>query len=247
MVASIEKKIRLNLCVVSHLQFDLVQSLLRDIEKLQFPSNVYVKVVLISNMPEDIIGLENYSIDIKLIRNLNPKGFGGNQNLGFSVIDSDFFAVLNPDIRINTDFSFSDLIRSFDENTGCVAPIVKNKFGDIVDNVRADPTFVDLLMRSMARVAGKTPAARKSEEFWFAGMFMVFKSDVFKVVSGFDERFFMYMEDADICRRIRQAGYRLKLVSCQSVVHEEQRQSLKSLQHFKWHLRSAFIYWMIHW
>ena len=78
---------------------------------------------------------------------------------------------------------------------------------------------------------------------WIAGMFMIIPRAVFSEVGGFDhERFFMYYEDVDICRRVRNLGYEIVYDPSQSVIHDAQRASRRSFQHMKWHLTSMFRY-----
>ena len=73
---------------------------------------------------------------------------------------------------------------------------------------------------------------------WVAGMFMIFPSRIYREVKGFDTRFFMYLEDADICRRLKRAGYRVVCDTRQVVIHDARRSSFKNRQHLKWHMRS---------
>jgi GT2 family glycosyltransferase len=74
---------------------------------------------------------------------------------------------------------------------------------------------------------------------WSAGMFVAYRSDAFRAVGGFDERFFMYLEDADICRRLYASGWATMLQPACPVVHAAQRRSHRNMQHLAWHLRSA--------
>ncbi len=69
-------------------------------------------------------------------------------------------------------------------------------------------------------------------------MFMLFRADTYRQLSGFDEHYFLYYEDVDLCRRLRQAGYEVVLVPQASVVHFAQRQSRRSPRHFLWHAAS---------
>ncbi len=77
---------------------------------------------------------------------------------------------------------------------------------------------------------------------WLAGMFVCFDRAAFAQVGGFDEGFFMYLEDADIGRKLARAGYGSYVCTEQFVVHDAQRASKRSLTHLKWHLGSAFRY-----
>jgi len=82
---------------------------------------------------------------------------------------------------------------------------------------------------------------------WVAGMFMLFHSEDFARLKGFDERFFLYYEDVDICVRAWRDG--LKVAACPrvSVVHDARRDSRRSLPHLRWHLASMARYFWKHW
>jgi GT2 family glycosyltransferase len=73
---------------------------------------------------------------------------------------------------------------------------------------------------------------------WIAGMFMLFRSELFREVGGFDERYFLYYEDVDLCFRLRQHGYEVILVPDARAVHFAQRQSHRNLRYLLWHVRS---------
>jgi GT2 family glycosyltransferase len=73
---------------------------------------------------------------------------------------------------------------------------------------------------------------------WAAGMFLLFNSEKFRSIGGFDTRYFMYLEDADICRRLNFAGFPTIVVPEITVIHDARRATGRSLQHFHWHLSS---------
>ena len=74
-------------------------------------------------------------------------------------------------------------------------------------------------------------------------MFMVMESNVFSAIGGFDERFFLYCEDYDLCARLYRSGYSLMLDQSTHVVHDAQRASYRSMRHLTWHLGSLLRVW----
>ena len=73
-------------------------------------------------------------------------------------------------------------------------------------------------------------------------MFMLAKRDAFREVSGFDEGYFLYYEDIDLCRRLRRAGFDICLVPSARVIHDARRTSHRSLRYLRWHLASMCRY-----
>ena len=76
---------------------------------------------------------------------------------------------------------------------------------------------------------------------------MLFRSEDFARLKGFDERFFLYYEDVDICIRVWQLSLRVAACPRVSVVHHARRDSRRSLRHLRWHLESMGRYFLKHW
>lgn len=231
-----------SLSIVSHGQFNLVRSLIEDLIKLH-PDCIEVIVTL--NTPEDYSSFESSPFPIRFIHNDAPKGFGANHNFAFKQALGRYFVVVNPDIRL-IQWDSEELLRSMQNpEVGVVGPIVVNHSGDIEDSVRLFPTFTRLLRRRFFK--HRSPDYHwGSEPFsvdWVAGMFMVFNMDAYHQVNGFDEkRFFMYLEDADVCRRLWEGGWAVLANPRIKVIHSAQRASRRNLKHFRWHLVSAMRY-----
>ena len=87
------------------------------------------------------------------------------------------------------------------------------------------------------RASCKSPDHQQPHD-WVAGMFMLFPADAYRLVNGFDERYFMYLEDVDICRRLNKNGLRVLYSDAVEIVHDGQFASRKNLRHFFWHVSS---------
>ncbi|HCE4560111.1 glycosyl transferase [Vibrio parahaemolyticus] len=232
-------KPRLVISIVSHGQGELIKDLLCDLNKVDFTNFSTVDLVLTLNIPEKEEYINVYNSKVNIIRNSQPKGFGANNNQAFRYLDSDYFVILNPDLRIESKFSFEKLIEI--ESKGAIAPQVKNSAGDVEDSVRKYPTFTNISRRVFFREKFSSYSCKEGgavEVDWVAGMFILFNSLAFERLGGFDEAYFMYLEDADICRRLNNSGFRVVYTSTQSVVHDAQRKSFKSFSHLHWHVSS---------
>lgn len=224
----------------------MIRHLLSDIQR---GVDCSFEIVLTLNVPEDESFLDNFkSLPIRMIRNASPKGFGANHNAAFSASLGRNFVVVNPDIRAKV-LSFSPLLRVIDlPRVGACGPVVVSASGTVEDSARRFPS----VWRLTKRVIGRLRHKERTPDYtwhniplsvdWLAGMFVLFRRDAFAEVGGFDERFFMYLEDADICWRLRVKGWEVRLCPEATVIHDAQRASHRSLQHMTWHLRSAFRY-----
>jgi len=231
--------------IVSHGQGNLIRSLLLDIALLDLSIFGSVLVVVTVNIPEDESYLECCSHDLVVFHNVRPLGYGANHNQAFSPFRSDFFLVLNPDLRI-TNFDFGLLVSGFVDNVGLVAPAVISVDGNLEDSCRRYPSLVRLLVRTLIRRRDPdyavlvAPTSLPISVDWVGGMFMLFSSEVFVALRGFDIKYFMYLEDADICRRANWLGFNVHYLPSQAVIHDAQRRSFKSWEHARWHFRSMF-------
>ncbi len=226
---------RVTLSVISHEQHSLVDALLADLAGIEAPE--LARVILTQNLPETPPAAKGRrALSLEVIRNRTPLGFGKNHNAAFRKCDTEYFAVVNPDIALMGN-PFPALLTALRAGAGVAAPAVLEPDGRIADTARSLITPYELIRR---RTPSYTPPETPR---WFAGMFLVFRADAFAAVGGFDEGFFMYCEDFDICARLRLAGWPISFVRQVQVVHAAQQLSHRSLRHFRWHLSSLARMW----
>jgi len=230
------------LSIVSHSQATLIHPLLLDLARLpQRNFEVFVTI----NVPEDEHLYRGHPFPLRIIRNATPKGFGANHNAAFVESNSKFFAVVNPDIRIQS-LNFQDLLSPFmNQRVAAVAPLVISSEGKVEDSARRFPTLWRFGKRLLFRQRTPDYMVEKIPYSvdWVAGMFMVFNADAYRQVCGFDDRrFFMYLEDADICCRLRRIGWDVLMNPSVIVTHNAQRASRRNLKHMRWHILSAVRY-----
>ena len=223
--------------VVSHGQEQLVHDLLQSLDKYLQTSQVKLKIVITHNLQSN----ESYNskyFNIVNIQRLNPKGFGENHNTVFENFKSDYFFVLNPDLIFNKIFNLDCSIKYLQENNLDISsPLILTPNGKIADYKRADLTLSNFIFERILRL-------RTSKPEWFAGMFLIFRSLAFKKLNGFDQRYFMYVEDCDICMRARRKGLSLGDLKNFSVIHFAQRDSRKKIKLSLIHTFSLIKYWI---
>lgn len=232
----------LTLSVVSHGHGPLLHGLLRDVERCSGD----VEVLLTINVPEPLpFDPAAFPFPLRITVNSAPRGFGANHNAAFRRSGGDFFCVLNPDIRFSED-PFPALCGALaaERRIGVVAPLVLSPAGGIEDSARRFPTLASLARKAFSRGPaldydiGEEPFTPD----WVGGMFMLFRRSVFERVGGFDERYFLYYEDVDLCRRLADLGYRARVVPAVRVVHAARRRSRRNLRHMMWHAASMWRY-----
>lgn len=194
-------------------------------------------------------------------------GFGyGNNYAMLRAPACDYFLFMNPDVIVHEN-ALETLVDYLEKHpgTGVVSPKVLYEDGTLQPLNKRAPTVTDLFLRRFApHFIQQVPLVRKRMEYYMmldvgydkpcevefmTGCFMLFKKKVLDRVGGFDERFFMYLEDADITLRTRE-HYRAMYVPDAVITHSWRRGSHKSLRLMLVMLHSMLVYfckWGVKW
>jgi len=226
------------LSIVSHRQNVLVNKLLEDVNHVCADR---VALMLTQNVP-DLVPLATADLlcPVEVVANDSGKGFGANHNAAFKRCRTPWFCVCNPDIRLPAD-PFPPLLEALaDPRVAVAGPLVRGPEGRVEDSARRFPTLGSLAKKLfLDRREPDYPADRGPLEVdWVAGMFMLFRSDTYRAVDGFDEAYFLYYEDVDICRRVHRAGRRVTYDPRAEVIHQARRASRRDLRLTRIHLSS---------
>lgn len=235
----------ISVSVVSHGQAALVEILLNDLAThLKTPAEVVLTVNIPERLPFNPI---SPAFPVRVLTNPVPKGFGANHNAAFRESRGRYFCVLNPDIRLESD-PFPALVDCLsDPRLGVAAPLIRDPAGSVEDNARRFPTPWTILYKALVG-SGLDYAVGTDVMYsdWVAGMFMLFPRDVFAEIGGFDERYFLYYEDVDLCARLAALGRRVAVCPKASAVHAARRESRHSLRYLRWHISSMLRFFLRH-
>lgn len=152
-------------------------------------------------------------------------GFGRAANRGVAAGSAPFALVLNPDATLLPG-AVEVLVRSLERPPACgaVGPRVENLDGSVYPSARSFPNFVDAIGHGFVGLV--KPDNRWSRRYlgggdvdWVSGTAMLVRRDAFEAVGGFDEDYFMYVEDVDLCWRLRAAGWDVRYEPAAGVVH----------------------------
>lgn len=229
----------ISISVVSHGQINLIKNLLADIN--EYCQNSSLELILTLNLHEELpFAKEDFSFPIRVIHNLTPLGFAANHNQAFKYAQGQFFCVLNPDIRLISD-PFTVLRKHLQkESIGMAAPLVVSTDGNLEDSARLFPTPLKILCKLFGGCKGSDYIISDMPVYpdWVGGMFMLYPKIIYEHLRGFNEKYFLYYEDVDICARLRLLGYKVVLCPDAKVVHNARRSSHGSLKYLKWHISS---------
>jgi len=234
--------------IVSHGHGQLLTQLLADLATQQSLSDSIVIITL--NIENDFFELPQRSeLRFRIKKNSYPKGFGANHNQAFLECDTDWFIILNPDLKIPNKDTFCTMTNFASQlkHPAIIAPLIVDHEGQREDSIRSNLTPFSLLHRHIfgqKKCAELNMVTSESRSFfWIAGMCMLFDHKVYKKLRGFDEKFFLYCEDYDICARAYNSGIAVAIDTNSSVIHNARRSSRHSLRYFILHITALFKVW----
>jgi N-acetylglucosaminyl-diphospho-decaprenol L-rhamnosyltransferase len=213
------------------------------------------EVVIVDNDQESAV--PEIPHPVRLIRNPENVGFARACNQGVFASDGEYVVFINPDTLVEEGF-FERLERFFDENprAGIVGPRIVDAEGNLQLTARKELSFISgVLGRTslLTRLFPKNPLVRHlfpaAEKLtgsttvdWVSGTCMLVRRRTLKEIGLLDERFFMYFEDADLCRRAREAGWLVYYLPQVEVLHHSGASSGNRSRAI-WDLhKSAFLY-----
>ncbi|MBI3480404.1 MAG: glycosyltransferase family 2 protein [Nitrosomonadales bacterium] len=235
----------ISISIVSHLQGRLLNALLLDLDK--FSRSYPLEILLTLNLPETLpFSPDDFSCPVNVYTNPAPLGFAANHNRAFARSSGGFFCVMNPDIRIEADPFRALLDCLSDAAIGVAAPLVLGEDGAMEDSARHFPTPLKILCKAFGGCKGSdySIADQVILPDWVGGMFMLFRREVYEQLGGFDQRYFLYYEDVDLCARLRLLGYEVALCPAAQVVHHAHRSSHRNLKYLRLHLASMLRFFM---
>ncbi len=247
----------IDVSIVSHGHGAMVLDALECLGSSLKAARVPVRVWLTLNFPEPDLesgaASRPWPFALTILRNERPSGFGANHNQAFyqsrATGGGGWFVVMNPDIFWPEDASgfWRSLGRdgAWPADVGLVCPEQVDAAGRRQDYARKLITPWGLVLRVARALLGLAPSGTSDsveDADWVNGACVAFRSEAFAQVRGFDERFFMYCEDSDICMRLQMAGWRME-GSTATVVHDARRNTRRSARHLTWHARSILRLW----
>ena len=211
------------------------------------------KLYLIDNSPTAELKNNFKQPEIEYIFTGDNLGFGKGHNLIIEKIhnDSEYHLILNPDVIFEPQviLTLVDLFKK-DATVAMVAPKVVYPNGTLQYTCRKYPTMLELVARrikilknyTQKREYRNTDLTQPFYPDFIHGVFLLFKTVDLVKINGFDERYFLYMEDVDICRKIDALDKTKYYFPKVQITHVHKRASARTMKLFFVHLHSSFKY-----
>lgn len=190
------------------------------------------EVIIVNNSPEEKLDeLQRRHSGIKIIENHN-KGYSHANNLAAKQASGAYLFFLNADTEIKSDFlkSFMDEFR--EKNFGAAGLKLMNEDGSFQLSFWKDVSFYNEKINKSAEIRFKEKdngyisaiekeySETKSVD-WVTGAAMIVRKDRFMEIGGFDENFFLFYEDADLCKRMNESGYKNYFFPFAEIIHHK--------------------------
>lgn len=251
--------VKLSICIVAYNNYEDIKAAISSMNKYtstELTKKVYIvdNGVAVSNFKE-VEGFKKYVKNFEDVEYIDAEanlGFGKGHNQVLDKMDSEYHAIVNPDILFCED-AFCKIINWMDDNkdVGMVIPDIIDEHGERQLVYRIELTVFDMFIRffckglfpnRMKKITLQNKDFSKSFQVPFGqGSFLVVRSDLFKELRGFDDNFFMYVEDADLCKRVNQVS-KLMYFPGAKVIHKWEQGSHKNKALFKYHIQSMMYY-----
>jgi N-acetylglucosaminyl-diphospho-decaprenol L-rhamnosyltransferase len=205
-----------------------VQSLLAD------TSAGEPEVVVVDNGSRDgsVAALRHELPGVRVVQPDGNLGYARAANRGIAATVAPVVAVCNPDLEVQPGTAAAMLARlDAEPDLAAVGPVIRNPDGSQYPSARTYPSTVDAAGHALlGRVRPQNRFTRAYRQLdvdptvprdvdWLSGAFLFLRRSALESVGGWDERYFMYMEDVDLCWRLRRLGWRVAYEPGGEAVH----------------------------
>lgn len=240
-------------------------ALLEAVHSLERDRDVDWEIVIVDNRSSDASAdaAEKAAPGVRFIRNATNVGFGCAVNQGVRVTTAPLVLLMNPDCTIQAGAAdvLAGVLRRHPD-CAIVGPKILDPDGGVQGSARGDPDMLTGVFGRTSLVRRLLPDSTLSKRNvvdasqavegsvivdWVSGACMLARRSAIEGVGGFDERYFLYWEDADLCRRLRAAGFHVRYAPAAVAVHQVGRSSATaraaSIRAFH---ESAYLYYATH-
>lgn len=247
------KEIQLSIIIISFNTKELLRDVLKNV--FEHSKDLSIEVIVVDNASKDgsaDMVSEEYP-QVILIPSGENLGFGKANNLGAKKAQGEYIVLLNSDAFLKGDsLTIAYQKMKARPEAGLAGAKLVGRDGAIQPSSRKFPSLYTHMLLVSGNLDELSVPDKDHQTDWVPGAFSIIPRKVFEQLDGFDERFFLYYEEVDLCMRVKQAGYQVWYFPEVEVIHlgGESAKTVESLELNKkgsqlalWEMRSAFMYW----
>ncbi len=207
-------KIKISFLIVTYNNEKSIEKCLTSLIK-NLPDRSQIIVVDNSSSDETVNVLKKFGNKIKLFQSNQNLGYGKANNLAQSKATGEYIFILNPDTEIKKPI-FDEMMNFYqsDQTIGLVVPKLILPKGEVQASIKKLPTvwgaFKEYILGNKHSYSEYAPDMNTPTQIEAAyGAAMLIKKSLFEKLGGFDERYFLYYEDIDLCRKLKRIGKKI--------------------------------------
>ncbi len=219
----------LSIAVISYNTRDLLLACLQSVQDRT--TGVDYEVIVVDNASHDgsVDAVRTRFPHVTVIANAENSGFAKACNQAAVVSSGRYLLLLNSD-TVMQQGTLRTMVSCLDQHLdiGAVSCLQRDEQGRVVQSCFPFPSIRDhvryaetlpTVVRRLVGAPSSMDCTRSQDVEWANGACLMIRKALFDRLGGLDERFFMYFEDVDLCRRVQQLGYRVRHVAEGEVVH----------------------------
>lgn len=229
----------LSIIIVSFNTKDLLVSCIASVKK--YTKGINYEIIVVDNGSSDDSVKASRDLGVKVIENKKNLGFAAGNNIGVRASKGEYVLFLNTDTKVkdNVAGEMVDYMRQ-NQKIGVATSALNNKDGSLQATGGYFPTlprvfswmtiqdlpFVDMIIKPFHPYHSKSFFSKgdefyksKKELDWVTGAFLLTKKSIIEEVNGWDESYFMYVEEVDLCFRIKKLGYEVWYLPEWNITH----------------------------
>lgn len=183
-----------------------------------------LEIIVADNASSDsTVEFLNKIKEVTVVRNKNNFGFSKGNNLGAKKTRSEYLLFLNSDVEV-LDKGLLGMIEFMDKNptVGILGAKLKNPDGSEQKSSGNFYTFINLVFTLFGFDSLMRQSPKKIQKVdWVSGAFLMIRKKLFDRLGGFDEKYFMYIEDMDLCFIAKKLGFSTYFFPYIKAVHKE--------------------------
>ena len=222
----------LTISIVSYNSLNFLRDCLNSI--LENPPSLKYEIIVVDNASTDgshELVQKNFP-QVKLLHNSKNTGFAAANNKAISKTNSKYILLINSDCKVHKN-SLDNLVNFMEKNkkAGTAGPKIINSDGSVQLSCRKFPSIFNAAFHTiLINIVPNNPFSRKYkladanrdtpfEVDWVSGSAMIIRRKALEDTGTIDERYFMYVEDLDLCYRMWQKNWKVYYYPCASILH----------------------------
>lgn len=239
---------KLSISIVNFQSESFIEKCLASVFK--YLENLDFEVIVVNNdASENLEEVKRNFPEVKIVNHKKNVGFGAGHNLGAKEAKGEIILFLNPDAELTNNVVPIIKLLESNKSVGIAGPCLLADNGEIQAwSAGKETSLWGLIRNNLGMSPSKKfwKSAKRKEVHWVSGSALFIGRSLFEELSGFDESFFMFFEDEDLCKRAREKGSKVAHVPEVRIRHACGRSTKDKKLQKEWYYKSQEYYFQKH-